>query len=108
MTENSFQADADFLSRHFDIHVLKNGEGGRAVVIPTLQGRTMTSASQGEGGQSYGYINYDMFTRDPDPQINLFGGEDRIWISPEGGQFTVFCDPDVPMDFASWKNTAWR
>ncbi len=103
MTENSFQADADFLSRHFDIHVLKNSEGGRAVVIPSLQGRTMTSASQGEGGQSYGYINYDMFTRDPDPQINLFGGEDRIWISPEGGQFSVFFDPDVPMDFASWR-----
>ena len=103
MTENSFQADADFLSKFFDIHVLKNDEGGRAIVIPELQGRTMTSASQGETGQSYGYIKYDTFGAEPDPQINLFGGEDRIWISPEGGQFSVFFDPDVPMDFANWR-----
>jgi hypothetical protein len=104
MPENSFQADADFLAKHFDIHVLKNSEGGRAVVIPALQGRTMTSASQGEGGQSYGYIKYDTFGGEFDPQITLFGGEDRIWISPEGGQFSVFFDPDVPMDFANWRS----
>lgn len=103
MTENSFQADADFLARHFDIHVLRNDEGGRAIVIPALQGRTMTSSSKGEEGQSYGYIKYDAFDAPMDPQINLYGGEDRIWISPEGGQFSVFFDPDVPMDFANWR-----
>jgi len=103
MTENSFNADAEFLKKHHDIHILRNEEGGRAIVIPALQGRTMTSASQGDDGQSYGFINYDAFGQPHDPQINLFGGEDRIWISPEGGQFSVFFDPDVPMDFANWR-----
>ena len=103
MTENSFNADAEFLKQHHDIHVLRNGAGGRAIVIPALQGRTMTSSSQGEDGQSYGFIKYDAFGQPHDPQINLFGGEDRIWISPEGGQFSVFFDPDVPMDFANWR-----
>ena len=104
MTENSFQIDADFLASHFDTHTLRNGEGGRALVIPELLGRTMTSSAGGDNGQSYGYINYEMFGKGtPDPQINLFGGEDRIWISPEGGQFSVFFDPDVPMDFAHWR-----
>jgi hypothetical protein len=103
MNENSFQADADFLKKYFDIHTLKNSEGGRAIVIPALQGRTMTSASQGEDGQSYGYIKYDTFGGGFDPQITLFGGEDRIWISPEGGQYSVFFDPDVPMEYANWR-----
>lgn len=103
MTENSFQEDASFLADHFDIHILRDDEGGRAIVIPDLQGRTMTSASQGEDGQSYGYIKYDAFGQEHDPQINLFGGEDRIWISPEGGQFSVFFDPEVPMEFAHWR-----
>jgi hypothetical protein len=106
MSENSFTADAEFLKKHYDIHVLRNDEGGRAIVVPALQGRTMTSASEGDEGQSYGYINYDMFGKPHDPQINLFGGEDRIWISPEGGQFSVFFDPDVPMDFANWRTPA--
>lgn len=103
MTENSFLEDAKFLAGHFDIHTLRNDEGGRVIVIPELQGRTMTCASQGDDGQSYGFIKYDAFGNPHDPQINLFGGEDRIWISPEGGQFSVFFDPDVPMEFANWR-----
>ena len=104
MTEKSFQVDAGFLASHFKTHTLLNGEGGRAIVVPELQGRTMTSSAGGDDGKSYGYINYEMFGRDTlDPQINLYGGEDRIWISPEGGQFSVFFDPDVPMDFANWR-----
>ena len=104
MTENSFQVDVEFLDSHFKTHTLLNGEGGRAIVIPDLQGRTMTSSAGGEDGKSYGYINYEMFGRDIlDPQINLYGGEDRIWISPEGGQFSVFFDPDVPMEFSNWR-----
>ena len=103
MTENSFTSDAEFLRKYYEIHVLRNDEGGRAIVVPDLQGRTMTSASQGDEGQSYGYINYSMFGKPHDPQINLFGGEDRVWISPEGGQFSVFFDPDVSMEYANWR-----
>jgi hypothetical protein len=102
--EKSFKADADFLASHFQTHLLGNGEGSRAIVIPALQGRTMTTSANGDDGRSIGYINYDAFGRETlDPKINLYGGEDRIWISPEGGQFSVFFDPDVPMDFEHWR-----
>ena len=103
MAENTFQSDVDFLKKYFEVHVLRNDEGGRAIVIPALQGRTMTSSSKGDDGQSYGFIQYETFDKPLDPKINLYGGEDRIWISPEGGQFSVFFDPDVPMDFANWR-----
>lgn len=104
MPEKTFQADLDFLRSHFTAHVLKNDEGARAAVVPELQGRTMTCSSNGDEGQSYGYIKYDAFGQETlDPQINLYGGEDRIWISPEGGQFSVFFDPDVPMTYENWR-----
>ncbi len=104
MPENSFQEDLNFLRGHFDTHVLRNEEGARVAVIPGLQGRTMTSSASGDDGRSHGYIKYEAFgAQELDPQINLFGGEDRIWISPEGGQYSVFFDPDVEMSFANWR-----
>ena len=64
----------------------------------------MTSTASGENGQSFGFINYDAVASDEvNPVLNLYGGEDRIWISPEGGQFSVFFDPGVDMDFANWR-----
>ena len=104
MTENSFEEDLKFLRGHFETLVLDNAEGARVAVVPALQARTMISAADGDAGRNHGFIKYDAFGRDElDPQINLYGGEDRIWISPEGGQFSVFFDPDVEMTFANWR-----
>jgi hypothetical protein len=33
---------------------------------------------------------------------NPYGGEDRVWIAPEGGQFSIFFAPNVPFDLAHW------
>lgn len=100
----TFREDVEFLRKHYEVDVLENEEGARVACIGALQGRTMTSTASGDDGRSNGYINYDAFEKGMvDPQINLFGGEDRIWISPEGGQFSVFFDPAVEMTFANWR-----
>lgn len=105
--EKTFGQDLDFLRQHVETLVLSNNEGAQLAVVPAYQGRTMTSTSCGGEGKSYGYINYDAITSDDiDPQINLYGGEDRMWISPEGGQYSVFFDPGAPMDFAKWRTPA--
>lgn len=107
MPENTFGEDLEFLNRHVETLVLSNDEGAQLIVVPAYQGRTMTSTSEGSNGTSYGYINYDAITSNtPDPQINLYGGEDRMWISPEGGQYSVFFDPGVAMDYANWRTPA--
>lgn len=104
MTERTYGEDVAFLSKHVETIELTNDEGARIVVVPQYQGRTMTSTAGGNDGTSYGWINYDCVASDDvSPKINLCGGEDRMWISPEGGQFSVFFDPDVPMDFANWR-----
>lgn len=107
MKENTFGQDLEFLNRHVETIVLSNAEGASAVVVPAYQGRTMTSTSSGMSGASYGYLNYDAIAAgNGDPQINLYGGEDRMWISPEGGQYSVFFDPDVEMLYENWRTPA--
>jgi hypothetical protein len=34
--------------------------------------------------------------------MNVYGGEDRFWIGPEGGQFSIFFKKDVPFDLEHW------
>jgi hypothetical protein len=34
--------------------------------------------------------------------MNTYGGEDRFWIGPEGGQFSVFFKHGVPFDLEHW------
>ena len=102
---NNFGEDLAFIKRFFSTQVLTNSDGASLFCVAELQGRTMTSSTNGEQGRSHGYINYAAVEKGMvDPQINLFGGEDRIWISPEGGQFSVFFEPgSEKMDFASWR-----
>ncbi|MFK7768979.1 MAG: DUF6786 family protein [Mariniblastus sp.] len=107
MSEKNFGQDVEFLNQHIETILIRNDEGAQIVLAPAYQGRTMTSTSCGSDGTSYGYINYDAITAEAlDPQINLYGGEDRMWISPEGGQYSVFFDPDVAMDYANWRTPA--
>jgi hypothetical protein len=38
--------------------------------------------------------------------MNAYGGEDRFWLGPEGGQFSLFFAPGVPQDLAHWQTPA--
>ena len=107
ISEKTFGQDLEFLNANVETIVLSNDEDAQIIVVPAYQGRTMTSTSGGPNGTSYGYINYDAVLNEKHhPQINLYGGEDRMWISPEGGQYSVFFDPDVEMVYANWRTPA--
>ncbi len=102
--EKSFGEDVAFLKEHVETIVIRNSDGAAIAVVPDFQGRTMTSTSGGNEGQSYGHINYAAVeSNQVDSQINLFGGEDRLWISPEGSQNSIFFDPGVEMTFDNWR-----
>ena len=107
MPEKTFGEDLEFLNQHLETIVLRNAEGSAVVVVPKYQGRTMISTNAGDHGSSYGFINYDAVESDViDPKINLYGGEDRLWVSPEGGQNSIFFEPGVEMSFANWRTPA--
>ena len=40
------------------------------------------------------------------PHINVFGGEERFWIGPEGGQFSIFFPPGGKFELADWQTPA--
>jgi hypothetical protein len=101
---STFAEDLDFLRAHTEAIVLSDAAGaGKVAVIPAWQGRVMTSTSQGDSGHSYGWINRELISSGKlAPHMNAFGGEDRFWMGPEGGQFSIFFAKGAAFDFANW------
>lgn len=94
--------DLAFLKKELKLVELVNGET-RLVVVPKYQGRVMTSSSKGLKGHSYGWINYDLIASAKiDEHANPYGGEERIWLGPEGGQFSVFYKKGSPVGHEQW------
>ena len=110
--ENNFGQDLDFLQKHSDARVLKNGEA-QIIIVPQWQGRVMTSTAAGASGDSYGWINYEVVKKGILPEnkreglekhIYIFGGEERLWLGPEGGQHAIFFKPgEKDYSFKNWK-----
>jgi hypothetical protein len=96
--------DAAFLKKHTGLVVLHDQSGqSQVAVAPAWQGRVMTSSAAGDSGMSFGWINHDLIASGKlQLHINAFGGEDRFWLGPEGGQFSLFFGKGVPFDLAHW------
>jgi hypothetical protein len=103
-TSRSFADDLAFLQKYTHVIVLSSKDGSAQVAVcPELQGRVMTSTAAGLEGQSFGWINRDLLASGKTvPHFNPYGGEDRIWLGPEGGQFSIFFAKGVPFDLAHW------
>ncbi|MCX6134243.1 MAG: hypothetical protein NTU47_10570 [Ignavibacteriales bacterium] len=99
-----FGDDVAFLKKHVDVIVLSDKSSSTQVaVIPSYQCRVMTSTTGGSDGLSYGWVNRDLISSGKtQPHINVFGGEDRFWIGPEGGQFSVFFKKGDAFDLEHW------
>lgn len=102
MKSSGFERDLRLLRERTEVVVLQGPAGERVAVTPLWQGKTMTS-TVGEGA-GYGWIN-EAFIRSGrvDPQANLQGGEDRMWIGPEGGQFAFYFEPGSAFEFPAWR-----
>lgn len=104
--DSTFGDDVAFLQKHTKTFVLKRG-GAAIAVTPEYQGRVMTSSADGDQGLGFGWINNEAIeSGEIKPHINVFGGEDRFWIGPEGGQFSVFFKGGDPMDLEHWQTPA--
>ncbi|MFG0259345.1 MAG: DUF6786 family protein [Phycisphaerales bacterium JB041] len=104
----TFADEGEFLRRHTDVVVLGDDpDGPRVAVVGEYQARVMVSSIAGDGGVCHGWINHDLIASGArTPQINAFGGEDRFWLGPEGGQFSVFFPPGTDYSFAQWQTPA--
>ncbi len=100
----TFGADTAFLQQHTKVIVLSDRAGkAQVAVAPAWQARVMTSTSAGAGGASYGWINRKLIADGKlQPHINVYGGEDRFWLGPEGGQFSIFFAPGAKFELSDW------
>ncbi|OGD13218.1 MAG: hypothetical protein A2W20_02975 [Candidatus Aminicenantes bacterium RBG_16_66_30] len=99
-----FKDDLAFLEARTKPVVLAGPDGQAQVAVnPDLQGRVMTSTASGPDGLSFGWINRELLTAGVNnSHINAFGGEDRFWLGPEGGQFSIFFKKGDPFDLDHW------
>lgn len=105
--KGSFGYDLDFLNK-FDSVIVLNGadENAQVIVSPKYQAKVFTSTANGLAGNSFGWINYEAFATPLDAHMNAYGGENRFWLGPEGGKFSLFFSKGDSMTYEHWKTPA--
>ena len=106
MQKGSFGYDLAFLKQyHNDLVLLEDSSSdAKLIVLPAYQGRIMTSTSNGMEGMSFGWINHELISsKEITPHIYAVGGEERFWLGPEGGQFSIYFKKDSAFDFEHWQ-----
>jgi len=99
----TFEEDVAFLSRHAPIKVLTAANGGRIAVSSQYQARVMTSAV-GANAPSLGFINRAFVEAgQTGTAFDNYGGEDRFWLGPEGGQYGLYFPASKPFNFEYWQ-----
>ncbi len=106
-SSNQYGYNRDFLGKYAHVIELKNGRSAVAL-IPAWQGRVMTSTAEGDAGFSFGWINRNLIASGKkQPHINAFGGEERLWLGPEGGQFSIFFKRGAKFVYDDWQTPAF-
>ena len=111
----TFGYDVDFVAKHTKTLLLEDGDA-QVLVVPGYQGRVMTSTTGGRSGPSYGWLNYKVIEKGLltpeeakgklEEHIYVFGGEERFWMGPEGGQYSIYFAPGTKFEFDTWKTPA--
>ncbi len=102
-TEGTFGYDLDFFKKYQEALVLKRDDA-MILIAPEYQGRILTSTASGLKGKSLGWINYGLIKSGENaPHFNNYGGEERFWLGPEGGQYSIYFPPGVDFDFQNWQ-----
>ena len=102
----TFAEDVAFLQRHAPVRLLVAPSGARVAVSAPYQGRVMTSAVAADGA-SLGWINRAFIAAGKTgTAFDNYGGEDRFWLGPEGGQYGLYFPAGKPFVFSEWRTPA--
>jgi len=105
-SQGTYGYDLNFLKENKVDVIELTTEGGKSRILlsPQLQGRVLTSSADGLTGHSFGWINHKHIESGltSNPQFNPNGGEERLWVGPEGGPNSFFF-PAGSKDYADWQ-----
>ena len=96
--------EVTFMKSYIDVIELVSPSGNEKIAVSAdLQGRVMTSTAFGNEGSGYGWINKELFeSKEPQEHIHVYGGEERFWLGPEGGQFSIFFKKGDDFTLDNW------
>ncbi len=104
--KGTYAYDRAFLKKYSQqIVELQNEEGNaRLLLSADYQGRVMTSTAAGDSGSSFGWLNYSLIgSGEKKKQFNPVGGEERFWLGPEGGQYSLYFKKGDSFNIAHWQ-----
>lgn len=104
--KGTYAYDVEFLKKHSSGVLELTSEDGNSKVLlsAAYQGRVMTSTAAGDSGASFGWLNYDLIAAtEKRKQFNPVGGEERFWIGPEGGQYSIYFKAGDSFNIAHWQ-----
>lgn len=102
----NYAADRDFLQQHMSrlIELKSTDRQSRVLLSADYQGRVMTSTATGDSGTSFGWLNRNLIASSvKKTQFNPFGGEERFWLGPEGGQYSLYFKEKDSFDIQHWQ-----
>lgn len=103
--KGTYGYDLNFLKeKDKGLIVLKGSdEKAEVIVSPGYQAKVFTSTANGLEGTSLGFVNHDVLNSNViDEHMNGYGGENRFWLGPEGGQYSIYFDPGKEQVFDNW------
>jgi hypothetical protein len=103
--KGTFGYDLNYLTQKDDGLIVLSGNDGNSQIIVSAkyQAKVFTSTAGGLDGTSIGFVNYKFFDAGlVDEHMNGFGGENRFWLGPEGGKYSIYFKKDSEQTFDNW------
>lgn len=102
--KGTFGYDLNFLLKKDSVIVLSaNNQKSQIILSAKYQAKVFTSTAEGLSGKSLGFVNYKVFDSNViDEHMNGYGGENRFWLGPEGGKFSVYFEKGKEQVFENW------
>ncbi|MDD2244718.1 MAG: hypothetical protein PHY69_03405 [Dysgonamonadaceae bacterium] len=102
--KGTFGYDLNYLSDKDSLIILKSPDDQAQVILSAkYQGKVFTSTANGLDGNSLGFVNYKVFDSGQiDEHMNGYGGENRFWLGPEGGQYSIYFEPGKEQIYDNW------
>src|SRR6187200_1110941 len=106
ISKGMYGYDAAFLKKHTTkvLELMNDDSSAKILLSGDYQGRVMTSTATGDSGTSFGWLNYDLISaKEKRKQFNPVGGEERFWMGPEGGQYSIYFKGGDSFNIEHWQ-----
>ena len=103
---HTYGYDVNFLKTNIigAFELVSEDSTAKVLLSADYQGRVVTSTAAGDSGLSFGWLNYSLISgNEKKKQFNPFGGEERLWLGPEGGQYSIYFKGGDSFNISHWQ-----